>query len=414
LSNSLAVINCSQLVTLAGPTRPRAGVELRDIGVVKDGAMIVRNGVIERAGMREEIEAFITADCEIVDAGQRVVMPGFVDAHTHPVFAGNRAEEFEMRASGATYREIAAAGGGIRSTVEKTRAATEHELVETGKRYAEWFLRCGTTTIEAKSGYGLTVEDELKMLRAIRQLNDETPLRYVPTFLGAHTVPAEFKNNRSTYVDLIVEEMLPLVAEENLAEFCDVFCEEGAFTIEESRKILLAAKRFGLNLRVHADQLTLGGGSNLAAELAAVTADHLEQADQSAIRDLKSAHVQPVLLPCSVLMIGSERYADARAMIDAGLAVVIATDFNPGSSPVASMLLAMTLASTRMKMTTAESITAATINAAYSLGRGNEIGSIEQGKTADFAIHDCGDYRELADFAGLEHAKAVYINGQLI
>lgn len=412
--SALAIINCSQLVTLAGPKRPRVGEELRELSVIEDGALFVRNGRIERVGKREEIEPLLTADCEVVDAGKRIVLSGFVDAHTHPVFAGNRANEFELRASGATYEQIALAGGGIRSTVRNTRAASEDELVAAGKRYTEWFLRCGTTTVEAKSGYGLTVEDELKMLRAIRRLGEETSLRYVPTFLGAHVVPEEFKGNSSAYVDLIVEEMLPRVAAENLAEFCDVFCEAGAFTVEESRRILTAAKQFGLKLRVHADQLSLGGGSALAAELGAVTADHLEQADQSAICNLQSANVQPILLPCSVLMIGSQKYANARAMIEAGLAVVIATDFNPGSSPVASMLLALTLASTQMKMTPAEAISAATINAAYSLGRGNEIGSLEPGKRADVVIYDCGDYRELAYFAGLEHPVSVYTNANLV
>lgn len=411
MSRSVAVINCSQLVTLAGPTRPRVGAELRELSIIKDGAMLLRDGRIVRTGNREEIAPLITTNCAIIDAGQRIVMPGFVDAHTHPVFAGNRADEFELRADGANYQQIAVAGGGIRSTVRKTRAASEDELVKSGKRYAEWFLRCGTTTIEAKSGYGLTTEDELKMLRAIRRLNEEMPLNYVPTFLGAHVVPDEFKGRSSDYVDLIIEEMLPGIAEEKLAEFCDVFCEEGAFSVEESRRILLAAKQLGLKLRVHADQLSLGGGSALAAELGAVTADHLEQSDQSAICNLQSAITQPVLLPCSVLMIGAQRYANARAMIEAGLAVVIATDFNPGSSPVASMLLALTLASTQMKMTPAEAITAATVNAAYSLGRGREIGSLEPGKRADFVIHDCSDYRELAYFAGLEHPLAVYING---
>ncbi len=410
--SSLAIINCSQLITLAGPQRPRIGSELHKLSIIEDGAMLVRDGRIENVGEREEIETLITSDCEVIDADKRIVLPGFVDAHTHPVFAGNRASEFELRASGATYEQIALAGGGIRSTVRRTRTASEDELVESGKRYAEWFLRCGTTTIEAKSGYGLTTEDELKMLRAIRRLNDETPLSYVPTFLGAHVVPEEFKGNSSAYVDLIIEEMLPRVAEEKLAEFCDVFCETGAFSVEESRRILTAAKQLGLKLRVHADQLSLSGGSALAAELGAVTADHLEQADQAAIHHLQSANVQPVLLPCSVLMIGSSRYANARAMIEAGLAVVIATDFNPGSSPVASMLLALTLASTQMKMTPAEAISAATINAAYSLGRGNEIGSLELGKRADFVIHDCGDYRELAYFAGLEHPWAVYVGGK--
>ena len=414
MNRLFAVMNCSQLVTLAGPQRPRVGNELRELSIIEDGAFLVWDGRIEKVGKREEIMPLVKADCDVIDAGNRLVMPGFVDAHTHPVFAGNRANEFELRASGATYEQIALAGGGIRSTVRKTRAASEDELVAAGQRYAEWFLRCGTTTVEAKSGYGLTVEDELKMLRAIRRLGEETPLRYVPTFLGAHVVPEEFKGDSGGYVDLIVEEMLPRVAAENLAEFCDVFCEAGAFTVEESRRILLAAKALGFKLRVHADQLSLSGGSALAAELGAVTADHLEQADESAIRNLQSAMVQPVLLPCSVLMIGSQKYANARAMIEAGLAVVIATDFNPGSSPVPSMLLALTLASTQMKMTPAEAITAATINAAYSLGRGKEIGSLEPGKRADFVIHDCDDYRELAYFAGLEHPMAVYANASLV
>lgn len=414
MNRTLAIINCSQLVTLAGEPRPRIGAEMREIGVINDGALIVCDGRIERTGQRDEIERLLTADCEIVDAGRRIVLPGFVDAHTHPVFGGNRADEFELRASGATYQQIAAAGGGIRATVRKTRAASEDELVEAGKRYARWFLRCGTTTVEAKSGYGLTTEDELKMLRAIRRLNDETPLQYAPTFLGAHVVPDEFKGRSSEYVDLIVNDMLPRVAAEKLAEFCDVFCEDGAFGIAESRRILTAAKQMGLKLRVHADQLSPGGGAALAAAIGAATADHLEQMDESQISDLKSANVQPVLLPASVLMIGAHRYANARAMVDAGLAVVIATDFNPGSSPVASMLLALTLASTQMKMTPAEAVTAATINAAYSLGRGDRIGSLEPGKQADFVIHDCRDWRELAYFAGLEHPRAVYINGELV
>ena len=217
MNDTLAILNCSQLVTLAGPARPRVGPEMRELAVIPDGAMLVRDGRIERAGTRDEIAPLLPADCELIDAGGRVVLPGFVDAHTHPVFAGNRADEFELRAGGATYQQIADAGGGIRSTVRKTRAASEDELVATGKRYAEWFLRCGTTTVEAKSGYGLTTEDELKMLRTIRRLNDETALQYVPTFLGAHVVPDEFKGRSGEYVDLIAGEMLPLVVEEKLA-----------------------------------------------------------------------------------------------------------------------------------------------------------------------------------------------------
>ncbi len=411
MSELLAIINCSQLVTLRGSARPRVGAEMRELSIIHDGAMLVRGGRIEAVGTRAEIEPLITNDYEIVDANKRIVLPGFVDAHTHPVFAGTRADEFEKRASGATYQEIAAAGGGIRSTVRHTRAASEDDLVQTGKRYANWFLRAGTTTIEAKSGYGLTVEDELKMLRAMRRLNTETPLEYVPTFLGAHAFPAEMP--REDYVELIVNEMLPRVAQEKLVEYCDAFFEQGYFDRAQTTRILQAARAHGLQLRLHADQLSLSGGAQLAAELGAVTADHLEQTDAAGIAALKTANVQPVLLPASVLLIGSSQYPNARAMIDAGLAVVLATDFNPGSAPTPSMLLVLTLASTQMKMTPAEALTAATINAAYSLGRGHEIGSLEVGKCANFVLHDCDDWRALAYFAGIEHPVAVYSRGQL-
>lgn len=413
MPETLAILNCSQVVTLAGAKRARTGGDLRQLSIIEDGAMFVRGDRIEAVGRRREIESLITADCEVVDARQRVVMPGFVDAHTHPVFAGIRANEFEQRSSGATYREIAARGGGIRSTVRATRNASLNDLVKAGQRYAQWFLRCGTTTIEAKSGYGLTIEDELKILRAIKQLNQETALRYVPTFLGAHDIPSEYRSRRETYVSLVINEMLPRVAEEKLAEYCDVFCETDVFTTDESWEILSAARCHGLGLRVHADQLTLSGGAKLASELNAATADHLEHTDAAGITALKTGKVQPVLLPGSVYALGSHQYPPARAMIDAGLAVVLATDFNPGSSPTPSMPMILSLACTQMKMTPAEAITATTINAAYSLGRGDEIGSLERGKRADFVIHDCEDYRELAYFFGVEHAWLVYTSGQL-
>ncbi len=412
MSQSLAVINCSQLVTLSGPARPRVGPELRQLSLIEDGAMLVRGEQIERVGARSEIEKLIDKDCEVIDAGRRVVLPGFVDAHAHPVFAGTRTEEFEERSQGTSYQEIAARGGGIQSTVDATRAATLDELLASGKRYANWFLRNGTTTVEAKSGYGLTLEDELKILRAIRRLDAETELRYVPTFLGAHSIPAEYKSRRAEYISLIIDEMLPRIAEEKLAEYCDVFCEQNVFMTDESWKILSAARCHGLGLRMHADQLSLSGGAKLAAELATVTADHLEHTDAAGIAALKSAGVQPVLLPGSVCALGSTRYPAARAMIDAGLAVVLATDFNPGSSPTPSIPMILSLASTHMKMSPAEGVTATTINAAYSLNRGDRIGSLEAGKIADFVIHDCDDYRELAYFFGVEHGWRVYAAGR--
>ena len=413
-SKSLAVINCSQVVTLAGPARPRVGAELRELSIVESGGLFVRDGLIERVGTSAEISSLTDNDTTVVDAGGRVVLPGFVDAHTHPVFAGTRVDEFEERSKGATYQEIAARGGGIQSTVNRTRATSLNELIATCRRYAEWFLRGGTTTVEAKSGYGLSVEDEIKILRAIRQLDRETSLRYVPTFLGAHSIPPEYHSRRDEFVSLIVEEMLPRIAQEKLAEYCDVFCEEKGFTIDESWKILSTARCHGLGLRMHADQLSLSGGAKLAAELGTVTADHLEHTDAEGIAALKQAGVQPVLLPGSVYALGSSRYPAAREMIDAGLALVLATDFNPGSSPTPSMTMILSLASTHLKMTAAEAITATTINAAYSLNRGEQLGSLEPGKIADFVIHDCDDYRELAYFFGVQHPWQVYSAGCLL
>ena len=412
-NKTLAVVNCSQLVTLAGPARPRVGPELRDLGIVVNGGMFVRDGVIERVAGRDDIESLIDGDTEVVDALGRVVLPGFVDAHTHPVFGGTRVDEFEERSKGATYEEIAARGGGIQSTVNATRATYEEVLTYECWTYADWFLRTGTTTIEAKSGYGLSLEDELKILRIIKRLGIETSLRYVPTFLGAHSIPAEYRSRRDEYVSLIIEEMLPAVAEQKLAEFCDVFCEQKVFTTDEAWKILSAARCHGLGLRIHADQLSLSGGAQLAAELGTVTADHLEHTDAAGIAALKEAGVQPVLLPGSVYALGSSRYPAAREMIDAGLAVVLATDFNPGSSPTPSIPMILSLASTHMKMTPAEGISAVTINAAYSLNRGAQLGSLEPGKIADFVIHDCSDYREIAYFFGIEHPSQVYCRGKL-
>jgi len=407
-AQKLAVLNCSQLVTLAGPPRARTGAEMRDLAIIHDGAMLIEDGCIRQVGPRAGIEPSLPNDCQVIDAGGRVVLPGFVDAHTHPVFAGNRAGEFERRIQGATYAEIAAAGGGILSTVRETRAASEEVLLGTAQRYVRWFLESGTTTIEAKSGYGLTLEDECKLLRVISRIQT---LRCVPTFLGAHEIPSEFRGRPQEYTSLVIQEMLPRVVRENLAEYCDAFCEPGIFSLEECRRILTTARSLGLGLRLHADQLSDSGGATLAAQLGAATADHLEHTSERGILALRAAGVQPVLLPGSVYALGSAHYPDARAMIQAGLAVVLATDFNPGSSPTPSMPMILSLACTHLRMTPAEAITAATVNAAYSLRRGQEIGSLEPGKRADFVIHDCRDYREIPYFFGVQSTYAVYIDG---
>jgi imidazolonepropionase len=434
--NSLAVLNASQLVTLTGPKRPRVGAEMSELAIIRDGGILIRNGEIERVGPSDEIEKVGAA--EIVDAAGRLVMPGFVDAHTHLVFAGNRLDDFERRARGETYEQIAKAGGGIWSTVEKTRAASEADLVRQAKRHAEWFLRCGTTTVESKSGYGLTLDSELKILRVLRQLtlssrvgdgiresrivsgttaehergDSETPLEIVPTFLGAHAIPPELSPDK--YVDVVINQMLPRVASERLAEFCDVFCERGYFDLDQSRKILAAAKNLGLKLRGHVDQLTNSSGAKLMAEMVATTADHLEQTDEQGIEALKKANVQPVLLPGSVYALGSSRYPRAREMIETGLAVVLATDFNPGSSPTPSMPMVLSLACTQMKMSPAEAITASTVNAAYSLNRGDRIASLEPGKLANFVVFDCEDYRELPYWFGMPQTHSVYVRGDCV
>jgi imidazolonepropionase len=409
--NSVAVLHASQLVTLAGPKRPRVSAEMSKLAIIRDGGILICDGMIAAIGSSKEI-ARKARGSRIVDAGGRIILPGFIDAHTHLVFAGNRLEDFERRSRGETYEQIAAAGGGIWSTVKKTRAASESVLFEQAKKHANWFLRCGTTTVEAKSGYGLTVDDELKILRVIRQLNEQTPLEVVPTFLGAHAAPREMHVDE--YVDRAIEEMLPRVVSEKLAEFCDVFCEHGYFDVEQSREILSAAKKLGLKLRIHADQLSNSGGAKLAGELKATTADHLEKTDGQGIGAMKSGNVQPVLLPGSVYALGSASYPRAREMIEAGLAVVIATDFNPGSSPSPSMPMMLSLACTQMKMSPAEALTASTINAAYTLGRGDMIGSLEPGKLANFSTFDCEDYRELAYWFGFSQADSVYVRGERV
>ena len=412
MAGSLAVVNIGQLVTLAGPARPRIGEELRELGLVENAALLVEDGRITSAGPYSQLRTHIPAGAEVIDAQGRCVTPGFVDAHTHLVFAGNRAAEFEQRIAGATYQQIAASGGGILSTVKQTRAATEDELLAAARQHLDWMLRSGTTTIEAKSGYGLERETELKMLRVLARLNAEGPARIVSTLLAAHMVPPEFEGRREEYVQWIAEELIPEVAAAKLASCCDAFCDDHALTVDEAHSVLTAARRHGLRLRIHAEQFRSGTGAALAAELGTATADHLEAVTDDSLDLLRKASVQPVLLPGSVFALRREQYPPARKMIDLGLAIVLATDFNPGSSPVASMPFILSLACLQMRLTPAEALTAATINAACSLGLGDRVGSLEAGKAADFLIHEFNDYRELMYFIAAPLKPRVFVAGK--
>ena len=407
-----AIVNIGQLVTLAGPARPRIGDELRELAIVEDAALLIEDSRIIAAGPYAQLRSQIRAAATVIDAKGRCVTPGFVDAHTHLVFAGNRAAEFEQRIAGATYQQIAASGGGIQSTVRLTRAASEDELLKAARQHRDWMLSCGTTTIEAKSGYGLNRETELRMLRVLAQLDAEGPAHIVSTLLAAHTIPPEFADRREEYIRWICEELIPEVSAQKLATFCDAFCDDHAFTVDEARSVLTTARNHGLRLRVHAEQFRPGTGAALAAELGAATADHLETATTETLHLLREAQVQPVLLPGSVFAIGRDHYPPARKMIELGLGIVLATDFNPGSSPVASMPFILSLACLEMRITLAEALAAATINAACSLGLGDRVGSLEPGKDADLLIHEFADYRELAYFIAAPLRPRVFISGK--
>ena len=409
-----AIVNIGQLVTLAGPPRPRIGPELRDLRLISDAAMLIEDGRIAAVGTYTELLPHIPPHAMVVDARGCCVTPGFVDAHTHLVFAGNRANEFEQRIAGATYQEIAAAGGGILRTVSQTRSASEDQLLASTRRHRDWLLRSGTTTIEAKSGYGLDLATELRMLQVIARADSEGPARVVPTLLAAHTVPPEYSSNRAEYVRWIAEELIPLVTNANLARYCDAFCDDHAFTVDETHIVLASARSHGLRLRVHAEQFRPGTGADLAAELGAATADHLEMVTEETLHKLRVAGVQPILLPGSVFSLGRTQYPPARKMVDLGLALVLATDFNPGSSPIASMPFVLSLACLHMGLSPAEALTASTINAAFTLDLGNSIGSLEPGKEADFAMHEFEDYRELAYYIASPARPRVFVAGNEI
>lgn len=413
----LLLKNIAQVVSLQGPSGPRTGDAMSELGIIENGTILIRGERIVWVGptrdfpVRKPDARYETLDCVGLDM---VALPGFVDGHTHPIFGGTRVEEYDLRSRGKTYQEIAAAGGGIAASVRQLRATSLDQLVERAERYFWHFLSHGTTTIEAKSGYGLNLDDEMKMLQALAGLRGRSRLEVVPTFLGAHDVPAEYRNNRHEYVRQIVEEMIPRVAGDDLAQFCDVFCDDGYFSVEESRTILQAAKQAGLGLRIHADELAHSGGARLAAELNARSADHLEWIDDEDIELLQKAGTVATLLPGTAFNLGIQQYPPARKLIAAGVPVALATDFNPGSCFSLNMQLILSLACSQMKMTPAEAITAATVNGAYSLGLSERLGSLEEGKQADIVLMDVADYRELPYFFGINHCVVTIKKGNVI
>jgi len=343
-----------------------------------------------------------------------IALPGFIDSHTHPVFAGARIEEFDLRCQGKTYQEIAAEGGGIIKSVRQFREATIEQLLEKTERNFRHFLNHGTTTIEAKSGYGLTLDDEIKSLQVLSALNERNRLEIIPTFLGAHTIPEEHINSRDEYIRNLIQIMIPRIAQECLAQYCDVFCEEGYYSVEEARSILIAAKAAGLGMRIHADVLERNGGAKLAAELGVRSADHLRWIDDSDIEALKQSGVLATLLPGTAFNLGLERHAPARKLIAAGVPIALATDFNPGTCFTMNMQIILAFACQQMRMSPAETITAATVNGAYSLGLSDKIGTLEEGKQADIVLMGVSDYRELPYFFGVNHCTVTIKKGNVV
>jgi imidazolonepropionase len=417
LADSLLITGASQLLTLRG-RGPRRGSSLSNLELIQDGAVLVREGLIAAVGTRAQVEALPEArTAKKLDLGGRVAMPGFVDSHTHLIHAASRTEEYELKIQGASYEEIARKGGGILNSVKKLRAATAEELKKRALVALKQFAAYGTTTIEAKSGYGLDVASELKILKLHKELTAEQPLEIVSTFLGAHVVSAEFRGKSKgaeEYVALLTRKLIPEVAEEKLAEFCDAFCDRGAFTRAQARVVLETGKKFGLMPRLHAEQLSRTGAAQLAVELGAASCDHLEQVKASDIRVLGKSKTVATLLPGCDFHLGLKQYAPARALIDAGAIVALATDYNPGTSPTVSMPMILSLACTQLRMTPAEAITAATINGAYALRREKWIGSLEVGKQADIAVFEVADYREIPYYFGVNHCWITMKRGRVI
>lgn len=410
---NLLIVNAEELITLVGGSqKPLIGKQMQELGIIHNGGLAVKDGRIVAVGKTSDVTKVFKAE-NVIRANGKIVLPGFVDPHTHLVFAGSREDEFQMRVEGAYYMVILSSGGGILKTVKETRKASAEKLVDFGLKTLDVMLEHGTTTAEAKSGYGLITKDELKILEAIKRLDQLHAVDIVPTFLGAHAIPPEFQGSPIGYVNLVIEEMIPKVAEKGLAEFCDVFCEKGVFNLEQTRRILVAGKNYGLKPKVHADEMGLLGGAELAADIGATSADHLLFSSDEGIKAMADKGVVAVLLPAAAFSLMGGRYADARKMIDFGVPVALGTDFNP-SCWVENQQLVIAFACHFMRLTAAEAITAATINAAHAIGRASEVGSLEVGKKADVIVLDAPNHKFLGYRFGVNLVDKVIKNGRLV
>ena len=412
-SADILIVNAEEMLTLSGNgQKPRIGKQMNDLVIINDGAIAIREGKIIAVGKTQDVTKAFRGEY-VFSAKGKTVLPGFVDPHTHTVFSGSREDELQMRIEGASYMEILNSGSGPLKTTRETRRTKIEKLVELGLERLDIMLAHGTTTVEAKSGYGLTVEDELKILEAAKRLNQLHSIEVVSTFMGAHVVPIEYKGNTEKYADLVIEEMIPQVAKQGIAEFCDVFCERGAFSMEQAKRILVAGKKFGLKPKIHADEISTMGGAEIAADVRAASADHLNYASNEGIKAMAEKETIAVLLPASTYSMMSSRYADARYMIDQGVPVALGTGFK-ACNWVSNQQTCISMACHLMHMTPAEAVTAATINAAHAIKRGNEVGSLEVGKRADITILNVPNHKFLGYSIGVNLVEKVIENGRLV
>jgi imidazolonepropionase len=412
-SADILIVNAEEMLTLTGSSQtPRTGKQMRDLEIIHDGALAIRRGKIVAVGKTHEVTKTFRGEY-VLSAKGKTVLPGFVDPHTHLVFAGSREDEFQMRVEGASYMDILNSGGGVLKTARETQKARVEKLVELGLERLDSMLAHGTTTVEAKSGYGLTSEDELKILEATRRLNQLHGMNVVPTFMGAHVAPIEYRNNLEEYIDLVVEDMIPKVAGQGLAEFCDVFCERGVFNSDQAKRVLVAGKRYGLKPKIHADQMNGLGGTEIAVDIGAVSADHLNYASAEGVKGMSKKGIMAVLLPAATFSMMTSRYADARFIIDSGTPVALGTDFN-ASCCVKNQQAVIAMACHLMHMTPAEAITAATINAAHAVNRAHEVGSLEVSKRANVTVLGVPNHKFLGYSVGVNLVEKVIADGRLV